>query len=88
MGGGFLYTRTAYEKVGPYNERTFLAEDYDYWLRVSAYFPIAHLARPLYYYRQHPASLTSRYSGGETIEAAVAVQRQFSEFMEKWGAAQ
>jgi hypothetical protein len=88
VGGGFLYTRTAYEKVGPYNERIFLAEDYDYWLRVSAYFPIAHLARPLYYYRQHPASLTSRYSGGETIEAAVAVQRQFSEFMEKWGAAQ
>jgi glycosyltransferase involved in cell wall biosynthesis len=87
VGGGFLYTRTAYEKVGPYNERTFLAEDYDYWLRVSAYFPIAHLARPLYYYRQHPASLTSRYGGGETIEAAVAVQRPCSEFMEKWGAA-
>ena len=76
LGGGFLYTRTVYEKVGPYNERTFLAEDYDYWLRVSAYFTVAHLAQPLYYYRQHPGSLTSRYGGGETIEAAVAVQRQ------------
>ncbi|PYX01563.1 MAG: hypothetical protein DMG86_09950 [Acidobacteria bacterium] len=78
LGGGFLYTRTVYEKVGPYNERAFLAEDYDYWLRVSAYFTLGHLGRPLYYYRQHPESLTSRYGGGETIEAAVAVQRQVS----------
>jgi glycosyltransferase involved in cell wall biosynthesis len=76
LGGGFLYTRTVYEKVGPYNEQAFLAEDYDYWLRVSAHFTLGHLGRPLYYYRQHPDSLTSRYSGGETIEAAVAVQRQ------------
>lgn len=76
LGGGFLYRRTVYETVGPYNEGAFLAEDYDYWLRVSAYFTLAHLARPLYYYRQHPESLTSRYGGGETIEAAVAVQRQ------------
>ena len=78
LGGGFLYTRSVYEKVGPYNERAFLAEDYDYWLRVSAYFTLAHLGRPLFYYRQHPESLTSRYGGGETIEAAVAVQRQVS----------
>jgi len=78
LGGGFLYTRTVYEKVGPYNERTFLAEDYDYWLRVSAHFTLGHLGRPLYYYRQHPDSLTSRYGGGETIEAAVAVQRRVS----------
>jgi glycosyltransferase involved in cell wall biosynthesis len=78
LGGGFLYTRTVYEKLGSYNERAFLAEDYDYWLRVSAYFTLGHLARPLYYYRQHPASLTSRYGGGETIEAAVLVQRQIS----------
>ena len=76
LGGGFLYTRTVYEKVGPYNEQTFLAEDYDYWLRVSASFTLAHLNQPLYYYRQHPDSLTSRYVGGETIEAAVTVQRQ------------
>jgi hypothetical protein len=76
LGGGFLYTRTVYEKVGCYNERTFLAEDYDYWLRVSACFTMGHLGRPLYYYRQHPESLTSRYGGGETIEAAVVVQRQ------------
>jgi glycosyltransferase involved in cell wall biosynthesis len=76
LGGCFLYTHTVYEKVGPYNEQAFLAEDYDYWLRVAAYFTLAHLAHPLYYYRQHPDSLTSRYSGGETIEAAVAVQRQ------------
>ena len=76
LGGGFLYTRTVYEKVGPYNEQAFLAEDYDYWLRVSAHFTLGHLGHPLYYYRQHPDSLTSRYGGGETIEAAVTVQRQ------------
>jgi hypothetical protein len=78
LGGGFLYTRTVYEKVGLYDERIFLAEDYDYWLRVSVYFTLAHLGRPLYYYRQHQASLTCRYGGGETIEAAVVVQRRVS----------
>jgi len=78
LGGGFLYTRTVYEKVGAYNEQAFLAEDYDYWLRISASFRLGHLGRPLYYYRQHAASLTSRYGGGETIEAAVVVQRQVS----------
>lgn len=76
LGGGFLYTRAVYENVGPYNEKAFLAEDYDYWLRVAAYFKLGHLPRPLYYYRQHADSLTSRYRGGETIEAAVVVQRQ------------
>ena len=45
---------------------------------MSVYFTLAHLGRPLYYYRQHQASLTSRYGGGETIEAAVVVQRRVS----------
>ena len=76
LGGGFLYTRSVYETVGDYCEETFLAEDYDYWLRVATCFNLGHLPQPLYYYRQHPDSLTSRYGQGETIEAALAVQRQ------------
>jgi glycosyltransferase involved in cell wall biosynthesis len=76
LGGCFLYTRTVYEEVGFYNEQAFLAEDYDYWLRVSVCFNLAHFPQPLYYYRQHPDSLTSRYGRGETIDAALAVQRQ------------
>jgi glycosyltransferase involved in cell wall biosynthesis len=76
IGPCFLYRRIVYEKVGPYNERAFLAEDYEYWLRASACFTFAHLGRALYYYGLHPDSLTSRYGGGEVTEAALAAKRQ------------
>lgn len=55
----FLYRRRVYETVGEYDPGASLAEDYDYWLRVEREFKIAKLDKPLYYYRHHPASLTS-----------------------------
>ncbi len=76
LGGAFLYRRTVYEKLGPYSEQVFLAEDYEYWLRASACFTLAHLERPLYYYRVHPNSLSRRFKGGAATEAALAVRRQ------------
>jgi glycosyltransferase involved in cell wall biosynthesis len=77
VGGCFLYKRTVYEKVGPYNERTFLAEDYDYWLRaLTAGFTLAHLDLPLYFYRWHADSLSVRFGEVEGTEMALAVRRQ------------
>jgi glycosyltransferase involved in cell wall biosynthesis len=60
VGPCFLYRRAVAEAVGPYAEDLYLAEDYDYWLRVSARFPIAALHRDLYLYREHAASLTGQ----------------------------
>jgi len=64
VGPCFLYRRAVAEAVGPYAEDLVLAEDYDYWLRASARFPIAALHRDLYLYREHPASLTGQQKPG------------------------
>lgn len=66
----FLYRRDVYERLGGYAEDVFLAEDYDYWLRVllSGYQMLA-LAETLYEYRRHERSLTDAYRG-QTFAAA------------------
>jgi glycosyltransferase involved in cell wall biosynthesis len=61
IGPCFLYRRRVGEGVGRYAEDLYLAEDYDFWLRVSARFQIQPLHKKLYYYRGHGASLTSMH---------------------------
>lgn len=65
IGACFLYTRKIYEIVGGYNPKTFLAEDYDYWVRVSRQFRMQRVFHRLYYYRFHENSLTSKNSTEE-----------------------
>lgn len=59
IGACFLYRREAAEKAGKYNSEMFLAEDYDYWLRIYQESIIKHLPENLYYYRHHSNSLTT-----------------------------
>ncbi|HEV7367079.1 MAG TPA: glycosyltransferase [Gemmatimonadales bacterium] len=59
VGGCFMYRKSVYQAVGPYDGGMFLAEDYDYWLRVYRQFDIAHLRQVLYQFRVHSRSLTS-----------------------------
>lgn len=58
IGSCFLYRRRVHEALGGYDERRFLAEDYDFWLRAAARFRLEPLHRDLYLARQHAASLT------------------------------
>ncbi len=62
IGACFLYRAWTAKILGPYDAACFGFEDYDYWLRMNALFRVAHrgVAGPLYQYRLHPASLTSR----------------------------
>jgi len=76
IGACFLYRRSVYEAIGAYDAEAFLVEDYDYWIRVSARFRMQRLARPLYYYRYHPDSLTGRYPEQEVNEKAAWVRRK------------
>lgn len=70
IGPCFLMLREVFKTVGLYNERLFLAEDYDYWLRASSRYKLKPLDKFLYVYRMHNSSLTTnRYN---QIEAAVA----------------
>jgi len=56
----FLYHRSVRDAVGDYDVEAVLAEDYDYWIRVSKKFLLHRMAEPLYHYRWHPGSLTAR----------------------------
>jgi len=59
-GACFLYTKKVKETIGEYDPESFLAEDYDYWIRVSKKFEMHHYKYPLLYYRLHPESLFSK----------------------------
>lgn len=59
VGACFLYSRKVAQKVGNYDSEMFLAEDYDYWIRIYKEGGIAHLSENLYHYRRHGKSLTS-----------------------------
>jgi glycosyltransferase involved in cell wall biosynthesis len=64
LGPCFLYRRSVYETVGGYDADLFLAEDYEYWLRVSRHFRLAPLHKTLYEYRWHSDSLTNTAGRG------------------------
>lgn len=61
VGACFLYRRAVYEQLGDYDPAARLAEDYEYWLRVSRHFRMAPLHRPIYSYRMHGGSLTGAH---------------------------
>lgn len=58
VGACFLYRREVFKAIGNYSEDLFLAEDYDYWLRISQNFKIRWYKKDLYLYRRHEASLS------------------------------
>ncbi len=60
IGYCFLYTREVKDSVGEYDQETILAEDYDYWIRISKKFTLGHIGEPLYLARFHKESLYSR----------------------------
>jgi glycosyltransferase involved in cell wall biosynthesis len=74
IGACFLYRRCVADAIGGYAEDLFLAEDYDYWLRIMCQFPIARLRKRLYDYRLHAGALTSTKVEGvrRTTSAALA----------------
>lgn len=74
IGACFLYKRKVYEAIGDYNPTLFLAEDYDYWVRISRQFRMQRLFKPLYYYRYHKESLTGRYARDEVQEKVKAAK--------------
>lgn len=72
----FLYRRRVYEQIGGYTEALFLAEDYDYWLRVlSSGYIMLPLHKTLYQYRRHTQSLTDTYKGSAFLAAEQALLR-------------
>ena len=62
IGPCILYRRKVYEVLGGYNPDAFLAEDYEYWIRVFKRFRMKKLDEFIYWHRLHPQSLTGQYA--------------------------
>lgn len=70
IGPCFLYRRRVYKAIGMYNPRYFLAEDYEYWLRIRDRFNMSKIDDFLYFYREHNDRLSSTHEA-ITIEKQV-----------------
>jgi glycosyltransferase involved in cell wall biosynthesis len=60
----FLYRRECQDKIGFYDPSFIYAEDWEYWIRMSQYYKMKHIPKPLYYYRVHKKSMTSEMVDG------------------------
>ena len=60
--GSTTLRRSAVDDVGLFNEKYWISEDYDMWVRISEKYPIEYIHKVLYYYRINPGndSLTQR----------------------------
>lgn len=60
VGLCFLYRRQVYETLGGCDPAAHLAEDYEYWLRIHQQFRMHPIHLALFYYRDHPGTLTNQ----------------------------
>jgi len=63
VGAAFLYRSRVASLLGDYSRHRFVMEDYDYWMRANALLTVRHadFDEPIYDYRFHSRSLTSRW---------------------------
>lgn len=59
VGACFMYRSRIAEIIGEYDVTLFLAEDYEYWLRIYEKSKIKHIHESHYFYRCHDKSLSS-----------------------------
>ena len=77
VGACFLYTSDIAKKVGLYDERLYLAEDYDYWLRIFRSGKVYHISSNLYSYRIHSNSLTETRKKEIRIKTYEVLEKHF-----------
>lgn len=82
-GACFMYTAEAAARVGEYDANLFLAEDYDYWIRIARYGKVCHIDKNLYLYRKHDESLTETKKTSINLQTYKAIEKNFL-FMYVW----
>jgi len=79
VGSGMLYRRSVWEEISGYDESLRYQEDFDFWLKVSERCTVVHVARALYAYRQHGASMSTnrrpRFSCRAQVKRSAAIRR-------------
>lgn len=81
VGACFLYRNSIAKLVGEYDKKLFLAEDYDYWMRLAIVGNIKYVDENLYSYRIHSQSLTSMNSNVNLMAEKVFIKN--IDFFEK-----
>jgi glycosyltransferase involved in cell wall biosynthesis len=76
----FLYRRTCMDKVGLYDPDYIYAEDWEYWFRISKYFPIIRIPRPLYKFRIHGKSLTESEVLSQVDKESIGYKKLVQDF--------
>lgn len=76
-GPCFLYKASIAKIIGEYDENLFLAEDYEYWMRIYIYGKMLHIDNILYYYRRHDMSLTSKKKDTINYQTYKALEKNF-----------
>ena len=78
-GACFLYKAEIFTANKGYNPGAFLIEDYDFFMRAFLRFNFTYLPRyDLYYYREHPSSLTSTQGDVVNDLAKMMIERQLA----------
>lgn len=85
MGACFMYRKILASKVGEYDPATFLAEDYDYWLRCYKYTDFLHIHENLYLYRWHDKSLSITKRKDVAYQTQYVLDKHFDLIMSKCG---
>ncbi|OIQ22723.1 glycosyltransferase [Lacinutrix sp. MedPE-SW] len=82
IGSCFLYRKEVFVRNQGYNEKLFLVEDYDFWLRASLHSKFYQLNKKLYRYRLHDNSLTNSISVNENKNKLFVkkTKRMFDDF--------
>lgn len=77
VGACFLYRHEKSRFIGGYDTELFLAEDYDYWIRLSKQGPFIHLPEILYTVREHEGSLSSTKAKESNKQYVKVVKKHF-----------
>lgn len=80
-GASFMYSREIAERIGEYDADLFLAEDYDYWIRIFFNGKIMHLSDNLYFYRRHSQSLTATKQYSIATQTFRVYRKNFNELL-------
>ena len=76
-GACFLYRAEAAKEAGQYDANLFLAEDYDYWMRLYRVGTLRHIHENLYLYRRHAGSLSATRRADINLQTYKAIEKNF-----------
>lgn len=77
VGACFLYRRDVAKKVGVYDPNLFLAEDYDYWIRIWENAKCMAMHEDLYIYRLQPKGLTATRWAAVQNQTGAVISKHF-----------